>query len=149
MQLILFTGLQASGKSTFYARRFADTHVRINMDMLKTRYREQLIFEACLEAKQPLVIDNTNPTPQERARYIAPGKSHGFAVHGYYFQSKLESCRQRNEQRSASQIVPLAGLLSTYNRMILPAPQEGFDCLYYVRMNEGGGFLIEEWSDEI
>jgi predicted ABC-type ATPase len=67
MQLILFIGLQGSGKSTFYQRQFADTHVRINLDMLKTRRRERLLFDACLSAKQPAVIDNTNPTPVDRS----------------------------------------------------------------------------------
>ena len=36
MEAVLFVGLQASGKSTFYRERFFRTHVRINLDMLKT-----------------------------------------------------------------------------------------------------------------
>src|SRR6185437_16958224 len=99
MQLIVFTGLQGCGKSTFYQRKFADTHLRMNLDMLKTRYREQLLFHACLVAKQPVVIDNTNPTPEERASYIAPAREHGFSVVGYYFQSQLEECKRRNLER--------------------------------------------------
>ena len=70
MEAIIFVGIQASGKSTFYRERFFDTHLRINLDMLKTRYREQLILRACIEAKQPFVVDNTNPSVEERARYI-------------------------------------------------------------------------------
>ncbi len=62
MEAIIFIGLQASGKSSFYKEKFIDTHIRINLDMLKTRYREKVLFDACLKAKQPLVIDNTNPT---------------------------------------------------------------------------------------
>ena len=34
--------------------------------MLKTRHRESILIAACIEAKQPFVIDNTNPTPKER-----------------------------------------------------------------------------------
>lgn len=127
MELVVFVGLQGSGKSTFYAHRFAETHVRINLDMLKTRYRETLIFEACLAGKQPMVIDNTNPTPEERARYIGPAKEHGFRVAGYYFRSKVEECKQRNLKRQPDRSVPLAGLLGTYKRMVLPTPSEGFD----------------------
>ena len=44
MQLIVFIGLQGSGKSTFFGRRFAETHLRLNMDMLKTRHREECCF---------------------------------------------------------------------------------------------------------
>jgi len=79
VQLVLFIGVQASGKSTFYQQRFADTHVRINLDMLKTRHRERLLFEVCFAAQQPVVIDNTNPMPVDRARYIRPALAAGSA----------------------------------------------------------------------
>ncbi|HSJ03696.1 MAG TPA: ATP-binding protein, partial [Verrucomicrobium sp.] len=62
MQLILFTGIPASGKSLFYKQRYADTHVRINLDMLRTRNRESILFRACLEGKAQVVVDNTNLT---------------------------------------------------------------------------------------
>ena len=78
MQLIVFIGVQAAGKSTFFKQNFVDTHIRINLDMLKTRHREQILFQACLEAKQPLVIDNTNPTPNDHARYVLPAKAAHF-----------------------------------------------------------------------
>ena len=61
-QPVILIGLQASGKSSFYLHRFFNTHVRINLDMQRTRHREKLIFEARLAAKQSVVIDNTNPT---------------------------------------------------------------------------------------
>ena len=60
MEAVLFIGIPASGKSAFFKERFFDTHVRINLDMLKTRRRESLILRACLEGKQSFVIDNTN-----------------------------------------------------------------------------------------
>ena len=49
MELVIFTGLQASGKTTFYGTRFRDSHVRINLDMLKTRHREELLVKAVEE----------------------------------------------------------------------------------------------------
>ncbi len=82
MVLILFIGLQASGKSTFYRRRFIDSQLRINLDMLRTRHRERLLFESGLPAKQDIVIDNTNPTIKDRARYIVPARRAGFRVTG-------------------------------------------------------------------
>jgi predicted kinase len=51
MEAILFIGIPASGKSTFYKERFFTTHIRVNLDMLKTRKREALILQACLVAK--------------------------------------------------------------------------------------------------
>jgi predicted kinase len=149
MQLILFVGIQGCGKSTFYARQFASSHVRINLDMLKTRHRERLIFNACLDSLQPTVIDNTNPTPEERAQYIVPAKERGFEIVGYYFQSRIEDCKRRNEQRSHDQAVPLVGLLGTARRLVLPSREEGFDKLSYVRIDDTGQYVVEEWCDEV
>jgi predicted kinase len=145
MQLILFVGLQGSGQSTFFARRFADTHVRLNMDMLVTRHRERLLFEACWAAKPLTVIDNTNPTREERARDIEAARAARFAVVGYYFQSSVETCRQRNESRT--RVVPLVGLLGTAKRLVRPTLAEGFDALYYVRPDGEGDFVVEPWVE--
>ena len=78
MQAIVFCGIQASGKTTFYRERFFDTHVRISLDLLRTRRREQLLLAACLEGRQPFVVDNTNPTIAERARYVVPARAARF-----------------------------------------------------------------------
>src|SRR5688572_1609072 len=66
MECIVFVGIQGSGKSAFFKERFADTHLRINLDMLKTRHREAAFFQLCLETGMRCVIDNTNPTAKER-----------------------------------------------------------------------------------
>jgi predicted kinase len=34
MQAIIFIGIHASGKSTCFQERFANTHIRLNLDML-------------------------------------------------------------------------------------------------------------------
>ena len=40
MEMILLVGAPGAGKSTF-ARRFHDSHLRINLDMLRTCHRER------------------------------------------------------------------------------------------------------------
>ena len=146
METVLFIGLQASGKSSFYKERFFDTHARISLDLLKTRHREKLFFTACLETGQRLVVDNTNPTRADRAAYIAPAKAAGFQVIGYYFRSRLEDSMRRNTARDYS--VPDAALLSTAKKLELPARDEGFDALYYVCI-ENGALQVECWKDEV
>jgi predicted kinase len=145
MEAIIFIGTQGAGKSTFYKKNFINTHIRINLDMLKTRHREQIFLKACLEAKQPFVIDNTNPKIIDRNRYIMPAKANKFQVIAYYFDTKLEKCKQRNSQRSEKEIVPLVGLLGTYKKLTLPSWEEGFDKIYSVIDNNS----IEEWNREI
>jgi predicted kinase len=149
MEAVILIGIQASGKSTFYRDRFFDTHVRINLDMLKTRHREKCLLNACLAAKQPFVVDNTNPAPEDRRRYIEPAKAAGFTVIGYYLQSKLDGCKDRNEKRATGQVVPLKAMLGTAGRLELPSLEEGFDKLYYVTVDGDGGFVVEEWKDEV
>ncbi len=149
MEAVILIGLQASGKTTFYRERFFNTHVRINLDMLKTRHRERCLMQVCLETQQPFVVDKTNPTKEERRPYIEAAKAVGFRVVGYYLQSRVEECISRNEGRCENQQIPLVGLLGTYRRLELPSVSEGFDELYYVRIGEKGGFVIERWSDEV
>ena len=148
MDAVVFVGLQGTGKSTFYRNRFFATHVRLSLDMLRTRRRERLLLAACIEAKQPFVVDNTNPTVAERAVYIRAAREAGFRVVGYYFRSRVEDCLRRNERRPEDQRVPMKGILGTAGRLILPTSHEGFDELHYVRIDETGGFVVEGWRDE-
>lgn len=149
MEAIIFIGLQGAGKSTFYRERLLNTHMRINLDMLKTRHREQIFLKACLEAKQRFVIDNTNPTVEERSRYILPAKENKFRVVAYYFDSRLEECKQRNSQRTGKEIIPLVGLRSTYKRLVLPTWEEGFDAIYSVKTVINYSFIVKECFREI
>jgi len=148
MEAVIFIGIQGSGKSSFYQARFANTHIRLNLDMLRTRHREAILLRACLEAKQPFVIDNTNPTSAERKRYIELARIHHFRVVGYYFQSLAADALARNANRTGRARVPDKAILGTAKRLELPQRQgEGFDALYYVRFGATGDFQVEEWSE--
>lgn len=148
MQAVLFIGLPGSGKSSFYRERFFATHVRISMDLLKTRHREQRLIDMCLDTGQPLVIDNTNPSREERWRYISAASSKRFTVIGYYFQSKVEDCLRRNAARSDHSQVPDVAILAAAKRLELPSLEEGFDERWYVRPDDGR-FIVEEWRDDL
>lgn len=146
MEAVVLIGLQASGKSSFYKERFFSTHVRISLDLLRTRNRERQILSACLETQQPFVIDNTNPTREERAKYIDAARTAKYSVVGYYFRSSAEECLGRNRNRTEP--VPDVGIRSTAKKLELPSLKEGFDTLNYVQLTEAG-FVVEEWNDEI
>jgi predicted kinase len=149
IQAVIFIGVQASGKSTFYKDMFADTHIRINLDMLKTRHREEILVNACLQAHQSFVVDNTNPRVEDRQRYIIPAKVAGFQVIGYYFESKITSILERNRLRLGKQRIPEAGIRAVFNKLQIPTLGEGFDKLYYVKIGPQGTFVVEEWQDEV
>lgn len=148
MEAVIFIGIQGAGKSTFFKQRYVDTHIRINGDMLRTRYREQILLEACLKAKQAFVVDKTNAALEKRARYIQPAKASGFRVVGYYFRSNFEEALRRNELREGKAKVPQSGLRSFLKELAKPSYNEGFDQLFYVWINEAGEFVVEEWKIE-
>ena len=142
-EAVIFTGVQAAGKSTFYRERFFETHVRINMDMLRTRRRESLLLDACLAGKQPFVVDNTNVLAAERARYVAAARAAGFTVTGYFFSATTRELVARNQRRTGRAAVPLPGLLGTYKRLEPPRWSEGFDALFVVTVTPAGGWVVE------
>lgn len=146
MESVLFSGLQASGKSSFFKERFFSTHVRISLDLLRTRNREDNLLKLCFQSNQRFVIDNTNPTRREREKYIGESRDSGFRVIGYYFQSKVDACLKRNGERIEK--VPEIAILSTAKKLELPAFEEGFDELWYVEIKDDG-FKVEKWCDEI
>lgn len=145
MESVIFTGIQASGKSMFYRERFFATHVRINLDMLRTRHRESLLLRACIDGQQHFVVDNTNPTAAERARYIVPAREAGFRVVGYVFPSDVGGSIRRNATRPERERVPPAAIGGTAKRLEMPRWDEGYDELYAVRIDEMGTFVMEEY----
>jgi predicted kinase len=147
-EAVVFVGIQAAGKSTFYAERFFRTHVRLNLDMLRTRHREALLLRACLEAQQSFVVDNTNPTATDRARYVGPARAAGFRVVGYFFETTAGDALRRNAGRPAPQRVPPMGLFGTLKALQPPTFAEGFDALYRVTLDETRGFVIAAWGPD-
>lgn len=148
MEAIIFIGVQATGKSSFYKQCFYRTHMRLNLDMLKTRHREDIFLGACFSAKQPFVVDNTNPTIEGRKKYIELAKGAGFKTVGYYFSSSLQEALRRNIAREGSERIPDVGLIGTYKSLQLPSYAENFDQLFYVSLTEQG-FAVKEWQNEI
>lgn len=146
---VILMGIPGSGKSTFYRERFFTTHVRINLDMLKTRHREKLLLEACVAGGQPFVADNTNATRESRARYILPARTHGFRVIGYYFRSEIAGALERNRKRRGGERIPDKAILGIAAKLELPHRSEGFDELWYVRLGPAEGtFTVEEWRED-
>lgn len=149
MEAVIFIGIQGTGKSSFYKERFFHTHVRINLDMLKTKNRFRSLLTACLEGGQQFVVDNTNITKQVRAEVIGQAKAAGFRVVGYYFRSNISAALARNSERVDAARIPDVGVLGTHKRLEIPQRGEGFDALYYVWIDPEGKFQVEAWADEV
>lgn len=141
-EAVIFVGVQGAGKSTFYRERFFDTHVRINLDMLRTRRREQLLLGACLEAGQSFVVDNTNPTAADRARYVGLARERGFHVVAYFFDVRLRDAMERNKNRDPAQRIPAPGVAGTFRKLQAPTAEEGFHRIFTVKVIETNQFTV-------
>ena len=142
MEAIVFIGAQATGKSTFYARHFATTHLRLSRDMLRTAHRLDVLFHAALAVKQPLVLDNTHPTRTSRARYVAGCRAAGYRVVAYWFDTTIEAALARNDARAGDARVPDLAIHGTLAKLEPPVPDEQFDAIYRVTI-AAPDFVIE------
>ena len=138
MEAVVLCGLQGSGKTTLFRDRFLETHVRVSMDLLRTRAREGELLAWCLRTRTRFVVDNTNPTARDRARYVAPAREAGFRVIGYLVDAGTEEALARNARRSGPARVPERGVADAARRFIRPAPEEGFDELWHATVAPGG-----------
>lgn len=58
-QAVIFMGIQASGKSTFFERVLArHGYVHVNLDTLHTRRNEQMAIQECYQKNLSFVVDN-------------------------------------------------------------------------------------------
>ena len=130
----LFVGIQGSGKTTFYNERFRHLGYRyISMDEIHNRNKEWTLFEEAVEAGENIVVDNTNVTRAERARYLDLLKHYGYhRIFCYFFQSRVRDCIERNHLRGTT--VPDKAIAATSNRMELPSKSEGFTDMIYVKV---------------
>lgn len=146
MHAVLLAGIQGAGKSTFFRERFEATHVRLNRDMLKTAHRESILLHACLAAQQPFVVDNTNPTVKQRARYRALALAAGFKVELYYFDVSLDAALARNAGRSEAHRVPDVAVRGTLAKLEPPKLDPGWAATYVVRLDPSGGHTVSEYK---
>src|SRR5262249_31762754 len=149
-EVVIFVGLQASGKSSFFRERLALTHELVSKDLLVNNRnparRQRQLSEAALLAGRNVVVDNTNPSVEDRLELIALARAHGAEVVGYYFASRIEECLERNRLREGKARVPDVALFATRKRLRPPSLAEGFDRLFFVRLSEAG-FTVLPWEE--
>lgn len=103
------------------------SETRINLDTLHTRNKEKLLLQDCFEKQESFVVDNTNPTAEDRKRYIEPAIKHGYRIVGYYFKSAIRDCVDRNEKRKGKAKVPSHVIANIQNKLEMPSYEERQD----------------------
>lgn len=152
LELVILIGLQGAGKSTFRRKFFGATHVVVSKDLLRNNRRPQrrqleLIHEA-LKQGASVVVDNTNPRPEDRAALIEVARQYGASVRGFYLFCSVETSQSRNAQRAGRERVADVGIFATAKLLQRPSRAEGFDQLYYVTTAGDGEFRVEEFRED-
>lgn len=148
-ELVVLVGLQASGKSTFTASRFAGTHTVVSKDLMRSarhkEHRQQRAVAEALSAGRNVVVDNTNPGPEQRSALIALAREHGARPVAYYFPPDKAACLARNAaRRGHRERVPDVGVYATLRALRKPTRAEGFDAVYVVEIAGEGRFTVTE-----
>jgi len=145
-ECVIFIGLPASGKTTFYQRRFSTTHRHISKDHWPTASnkdaRQAALISAALLEALPVVVDNTNPSIADRAAIIELARDHGARTIGYYFTATTREAIGRNRGREGKQRVPDVAIFTKAKQMVVPTIEEGLDDLYAVSIDQAGEFVI-------
>ena len=134
MKCIIFIGIPASGKSTFYNENYFNSHIRVSMDLLNTRNKENKLIEYCFSTQSRFVIDNTNVTKEERAKYIKMLKEKKYEIIAHYFEVGVEMALQRNAHRKET--IPEIGIKTKSKQLELPSYEEGFDKIVKINTQE-------------
>ena len=148
---MILVGLPASGKTTFYQRRFAATHRHVSKDLwpgtARKDARQAAELSAAFRAGVSVVVDNTNPTVAERAPIIALARHFGATVVGYYFDATTREAVGRNRGREGKARVPDVAIFTKAKRMVVPTAAEGFDALYRVTIGRDDEFIVCDLPD--
>ncbi|MBM7808702.1 putative kinase [Geodermatophilus bullaregiensis] len=140
-------GLQGAGKSTWVAEHLAATHAVVSKDhwprARRREARQRRVVAELLAAGRSVVVDNTNPSAEERAPLVAAARAAGVPVRAVWLDTPLPTCLARNEAREARARVPLVGVLSARARLVPPTAAEGFDRVDVVAAQPARGAAAE------
>lgn len=134
--LIVFCGLPASGKSTFYSKYLKHLNYNhVSRDQLKTMDSCVRKAERHLIEKQNCVIDNTNLEVDSRLKWIQLARKHDFSVYLFHFDVSLEHALHNNLFRKLQGAIYNVSeiLIRSFNKkFVMPTADEGFTEIYKI-----------------
>ena len=144
MEAVILCGVQGAGKTTLYRDRFLETHVRVAMDLLRTRAREEAFVRLCL-ARAPALRRRRHQPHARRPPPLRRAGARGRLPHRSATSSRSTDAEAlaRNAARAGRRRVPAGALVGTGRRLLRPTPEEGFDELWHATAAPDGGWRIE------
>ncbi|MFD0592929.1 AAA family ATPase [Catellatospora coxensis] len=152
VEVAVLIGLQASGKSTFCRTVLADGRAVVSKDDFRNarnrQHRQMRLVNEALAAGRSVVVDNTNPSPEQWQPLVEAAREHGASVVGYWFPPDPAGSAARNAVRDDRTRVPDAGLRAVLRELRRPSRADGFDRLCAVSFDGAGGFRVEVLEEE-
>lgn len=132
-EVIVAVGFPASGKSTFFHTHIIPKgYVYVNRDTLGSWQNCVSACERALKEGRSVAVDNTNPDPESRKRYVDVAKAAGVPCRCFHFSAPLEQAKHNNRFR---EMAPSDSKHAKVNDMVFhsykkhfvaPALSEGF-----------------------
>ncbi|XP_072249061.1 bifunctional polynucleotide phosphatase/kinase [Leuresthes tenuis] len=138
-EVIVAVGYPASGKSTFFHTHIIPNgYAYVNRDTLGSWQNCVSACERALREGRSVAVDNTNPDPESRKRYVDVAKAAGVSCRCFHFSASLEQAKHNNKFRD---MVPSDSKHAKVNDMVFysykkqfvaPALSEGFSEILHI-----------------
>ncbi|XP_071580182.1 uncharacterized protein F21D5.5-like isoform X1 [Temnothorax nylanderi] len=97
-QVVLMVGSPDSGKSHF-AKNYLKEYGYVNRDTLGSWQKCIAAVQQYLNQGKSIVIDNTNPDPASRKRYIEIAKKRNVSIRCFVMTTSIEHAKRNNKFR--------------------------------------------------
>ncbi|KAM9801015.1 bifunctional polynucleotide phosphatase/kinase [Neosynchiropus ocellatus] len=132
-EMIVAVGFPGSGKSTFFHTHIIPKgYVYVNRDTLGSWQNCVSACERAVKEGRSVAVDNTNPDPESRKRYVDVARAAGVSCRCFLFSASLEQSKHNNRFR---EMAPSDSKHAKVNDMVFhsykkhfvpPALSEGF-----------------------
>uniref|UniRef100_A0A673KUD3 Bifunctional polynucleotide phosphatase/kinase-like n=1 Tax=Sinocyclocheilus rhinocerous TaxID=307959 RepID=A0A673KUD3_9TELE len=158
-EVIVAVGFPGSGKSTFFQTHIIPQgYAYVNRDILGSWQQCVSACERALKEGRRVAVDNTNPDPESRKRYIDVSQSAGVPCRCFNFTASLEQAKHNNRFRemfpSAIKHVPVNDMVihSYKKKFVAPSLSEGFSEILQINFvpsfsEKRSEFLFRQFSE--
>ena len=163
--ICLLCGIPGSGKST-WLQQFdgmnsvsvvSRDQIRFSMLSDTDEYfsKENEVFDKFIDTindrivngdESIIYVDATHLNPKARHKVLSRLDTENcYAVHAIFFDISLDTCLERNEQRSGRAYVPPTVIKNMYNSYRFPICDEGFDTIWIIKETDE---ILELWEEK-